>query len=82
MQIFVPVGSRWDFPEAETEQRFLERPLLAEGVKCGVKQNRRFGSAVVGEKKVTFLFSPRISRPMLQCHPVPGFMVQEIKRLH
>lgn len=28
-QVIVPVGSRFDFPEAETEQHFLERPLLA-----------------------------------------------------
>lgn len=54
VQMFVPVGSHWDFPEVEAKQRFLERPPLAERVKWRVEQNRRFCLAVVVVQQVTF----------------------------
>lgn len=54
VQMFVPVGNHWDFPEVKAKQRFLERPPLAERVKWRVEQNRRFCLAVVVVQQVTF----------------------------
>lgn len=47
----VPVGSHFDFPEVETEQHFLERPLLA------VMGNERVQPYIFKGKTYSVLYS-------------------------